>query len=101
MPASEPGSGGATAMLGWGVGAPRKRGAATAHGTTYLFWNGYRYRMTQDGRMLGLESSDCGRYFLSLFLGVLVQFYRGLNESLLFDEVGLNVFAKSLEHIFK
>ena len=28
---------------------------------------------------LGLESSVCGRYFLSLFICVFVQFYRGLN----------------------
>ena len=31
-------------------------------------------------RRLGLEPSDCDRYFLSLFSGVFVQFYRGLNE---------------------
>ena len=38
-------------------------------------------------RRLGLEPSDCDRYFLSLFSGVFVQFYRGLNGFKLGDLV--------------
>jgi len=43
-------------------------------------------------RRLGLESSDCGPYSLSLFTGVFVQFYRGLNDAL---ESSVQVYADS------